>query len=68
MLVLSRKIGERLVVPSCEMTITVIAIQGNKVRLGIAAPDDVQVHREEVWHRVPEPEAKLPDRVKRLPR
>jgi carbon storage regulator len=66
MLVLSRKIGESLVVPSGEMTITVIAIQGNKVRLGITAPGDVQVHREEVWRRVEE--ASSHDPAKRLPR
>ena len=37
MLVLSRKLGERIIVPSCEMSVTVVAIEGNTVRLGIAA-------------------------------
>jgi carbon storage regulator CsrA len=49
MLVLSRKIRERIVVPSCELVVTVIAIEGKAVRLGISAPEDTEVYREEVW-------------------
>jgi carbon storage regulator len=49
MLVLSRKIGERIVVPHCELAVTVIAIEGKAVRLGISAPENIAVHREEVW-------------------
>jgi carbon storage regulator len=52
MLVLSRKLGERIVVPNCELTITVVAIQGNVVRLGVEAPATIPVHREEVWRRI----------------
>jgi carbon storage regulator len=52
MLVLSRKIGERIVVPFCDLTITVVAVEGNKVRLGISAPPEVGVYREEVWHEI----------------
>ena len=52
MLVLSRKIGERIVVPHCELTVTVVSIQGNKVRLGIAAPAEVGVYREEIWQQL----------------
>jgi carbon storage regulator len=48
MLVLSRKPGERIVVPCCELVITVVSVQGNRVRLGISAPADVAVYREEV--------------------
>ena len=55
MLVLSRKPGEVIVVPQCELTVTVIAVEGNKVRPGIAAPEDIGVYREEVWHRINEP-------------
>ena len=51
MLVLSRKPGERLLVPQCGLVITVVAIRGSVVRLGIAAPDDLKVFREEVWER-----------------
>jgi carbon storage regulator len=49
MLVLSRKIGERIVVPHLEVAVTVVAIKGNTVRLGISAPEDMAVYREEVW-------------------
>jgi carbon storage regulator len=52
MLVLSRKLGERILVPSCEMSVTVVAIEGNTVRLGITAPTEVGVYREELWQRV----------------
>jgi len=52
MLVLSRKLGEVIVVPQCELTVTVLAVEGNKVRLGIAAPDDLDVYRAEVWKRI----------------
>jgi carbon storage regulator len=52
MLVLSRKIGERIVVPHCELAVTVLAVEGKTVRLGISAPADVDVYREEVWHQL----------------
>jgi carbon storage regulator len=49
MLVLSRTPGERIVLPNCGVTITMVSVQGNKVRLGIAAPADVPVLREEIY-------------------
>ena len=52
MLVLSRKPGERIVVPHLELAVTVLAVEGKTVRLGIAAPEDVAVHREEVWQQL----------------
>lgn len=48
MLVLSRKRGERIVIGE-SIVITVVEIRGDKVRLGIVAPKDVPVHREEVY-------------------
>jgi carbon storage regulator len=51
MLVLSRKVGEKIVVPACGLTITVVALKGGRVRLGIVAPEDIRVDREEVWQR-----------------
>lgn len=48
MLCLSRKKDERIVIGG-DITITVVEIRGDKVRLGIVAPREVQVHREEVW-------------------
>lgn len=51
MLVLSRRPGERLVLPHLEMAVTVLAVKGHVVRLGISAPEAVAVFREEVWQR-----------------
>lgn len=52
MLVLSRKLGERVMVPQCGLSVTVIAIEGNVVRLGFSAPSEVGVYREEIWQRI----------------
>ena len=52
MLVLSRKLGERILVPHCELTFTVVAIDGNTVKLGITAPTNIDVYREELWRQV----------------
>jgi carbon storage regulator len=52
MLVLSRKLGERILVPHCDLAVTVVAIDGNTVRLGISAPAEIGIYREEVWQRV----------------
>lgn len=54
MLVLSRKLGERIVVPQCDLELTVIAVEGATVRLGISAPAEVGVFREEVWFKIRE--------------
>ena len=50
MLVLSRRIGEEIVIGD-NIRLTVVAVQGNKVRLGISAPDSVQVDRQEIHER-----------------
>jgi carbon storage regulator len=52
MLVLSRKLCEKIVVPQCQLSVTIIGIQGNSVRLGISAPPEVAVHREELWRKI----------------
>ena len=49
MLVLSRKVGERIVIPDYDLAVTVIAVDGNRVRIGVSAPTDVNVFREELW-------------------
>ena len=51
MLVLSRKRGEQIVVPGCALTFTVLSIKGNQVRVGISAPPELDVYREEIWRR-----------------
>jgi carbon storage regulator len=52
MLVLTRKIGQQIVLPECGVTIEVLNVGGNRVRLGIAAPADIPVHRSEIRDRI----------------
>lgn len=54
MLVLSRKIGERILMPQCELAITILSIHAGTVRLGVSAPTELNVYREELWDRVRE--------------
>jgi carbon storage regulator len=51
MLVLSRKRGEGIAIPGSSVTVTILAVEGNRVRLGIAAPAAVAVLREELVRR-----------------
>ena len=54
MLVLTRKPGEEIVIPSLNLRIRLVDIHGEKVRVGIQAPPTVTVHRQEVWERIQE--------------
>ncbi len=51
MLVLSRKIDERIIIGD-DIVITIVDIRGDKIRLGIDAPVEVNIHREEVYRRI----------------
>lgn len=51
MLVLSRKVGERILLPQSDVSVSILRIRGNRVRVGICAPADVDVFRSEVWDR-----------------
>lgn len=51
MLILSRKAGESIKIGS-EITVTILGINGNQVRIGIDAPKDIAVHREEIAERI----------------
>lgn len=50
MLVLTRKVGEKVLIGE-HITITVTAVEGNKVRLGVTAPPSVEIWRSELWDR-----------------
>ena len=51
MLILTRRVGETLVIGD-DITITVLGVRGNQVRVGVTAPKDVSVHREEIYERI----------------
>ena len=51
MLILTRRVGETLMVGD-QVTVTVLGVKGNQVRIGVNAPRDVAVHREEIYQRI----------------
>jgi carbon storage regulator len=56
MLILTRRVGESLMIGD-DVNITVLGIKGNQVRLGVNAPKEVAVHREEIYQRIQQEKA-----------
>ncbi|TLZ19378.1 MAG: carbon storage regulator CsrA [Gammaproteobacteria bacterium] len=64
MLILTRRVGETVMIGD-EVTITVLGVKGNQVRVGINAPKSVAVHREEIYERIKrEQQAEEPEKPK----
>jgi carbon storage regulator len=51
MLILTRRIGEKLIIGD-EISVTILDVKGSQVRIGVHAPDDVSIHREEIYNRI----------------
>ncbi len=55
MLILTRRVGETVVIGN-DVDVTVLGVKGNQVRIGVKAPREVSVHREEIYKRIKEEE------------
>ena len=60
MLILTRRVGETLMVGD-DVTVTVLGVKGNQVRIGVNAPKDTPVHREEIYQRIQAEKQEAPE-------
>ena len=64
MLILTRRVGEALMIGD-DISISVLGVKGNQVRIGIDAPREVAVHREEIFNRIKTEELRLVEPIKK---
>ncbi len=60
MLILTRRVGETLMIGN-DISVTVLGVKGNQVRIGVDAPREVAVHREEIFERINSEQGQSPD-------
>jgi carbon storage regulator len=51
MLILTRRVGETVIVGN-DVAVTIVSVKGNQIRIGISAPKNVSIHREEIYERI----------------
>ena len=62
MLILTRRVGETLII-GVDVKVTVLGVRGHQVRIGVDAPKNVSVHREEIYHRIQSEQSGTPGDV-----
>ncbi|OCG02178.1 carbon storage regulator CsrA [Gilliamella sp. wkB112] len=60
MLILTRRVGETLIIGD-DVVITILGVKGNQVRIGINAPKEVSIHREEIYNKIHQSQDKIDD-------